>query len=179
MALTIAVLNCHRLADLLQVVDAGAGGGGEHLDVAVVEHAPEQTDCLSTTSVSFSSDESATRLLSTPVDSTTRRLVSTYTFMRHERKPQAMRTAGTRKTSSSQPTQRHPGPPDSEQDDEREHGGGEEDPLDHLGDEEDPVVTLGVEDLLVGSQLLLQVLDAHATSLAVVSAATYHEGRAA
>jgi hypothetical protein len=40
-------------------------------------------------------------------------------------------------------------------------------------------VTLGVDDLFVVPQLLLQVLDAHGTSLAVVSAATYHEGRAA
>ena len=62
-------------------------------------------DCLSTMSVSFSSEESATRLLSTPVDSITRRLVSTYTFIRHERKPQAMRAAGTRKMSSSHHTQ--------------------------------------------------------------------------
>jgi len=66
----------------------------------------------------------------------------------------------------------------SEQDDEREDRGGEDDPLDHLGDEKDPVVSLGVQDLLVGSDLLLQVLDAHGPSLAVVSAATYHEGRA-
>jgi hypothetical protein len=69
--------------------------------------------------------------------------------------------------------------PHPEHDDEGEHDGGEDDPLEHHGDEEDPVMALGVEDLLVGSQLLLQVLDAHGPSLAVVSAATYHEGWAA
>ena len=41
------------------------------------------------------------------------------------------------------------------------------------------MMALGVQDLLVGSELLLQVLDAHGPSLAVVSAATYHEVRAA
>jgi len=71
------------------------------------------------------------------------------------------------------------GLPALQQDDDHEHRDGEEDPLDHLGDGEDPVVTLGVDDLLVVSQLLLQILDAHGTSLAVVSAATYHAGRAA
>ncbi len=59
-------------------------------------------DWRSTTSVSFSRDESDTVLLTTPVTSTTRRLVSAYTFIRQEMNPQTMRNTGTSRTTNSQ-----------------------------------------------------------------------------